>query len=122
MVLQIIIAIVAGAGLGYVFTNFRKHDYKKIRRLSKDEFVKNMRKGQLIDVRKKEEFEQDKIKGARNFRISQMTTKHSKLRRDQSIYLYCNNGKKSYRVAKKLVKNQFKDIFVLDGGLQEYNK
>ena len=79
-----------------------------------------MRKGQLIDVRKKDEFEQNKIIGARNFSSRQLSGKYSKLRKDLSIYIYCNNGKKSHRAAKKLTKNGYRNIYVLENGFNDY--
>ena len=119
---NIAIAIVAILLLGWLLMRNKNIDYSKIHILNKEDFVKNMRKGQLIDIRSKDDFEQDKIKGARNFKPNTMTSKYSKLRRDQSIYLYCKNGRKSNKVAKKLAKAKFSDIYILDGGFNAYNK
>lgn len=118
---NVAIAVVAGLMLGWLIMRNKKVDYSKIHVINKEDFVKNMRKGQLVDIRKKEDFEQDKIKGARNFKASLLTSKYSKLRRDQSIYLYCTNGRKSKRIAKKLAKSNFSDIYILEGGFQAYN-
>ena len=118
---SIALAVVLGGGLGWLMVRNQNTDFTKITVLNKDDFASNMRKGQLVDIRKKAEFEQDKIKGARNFKVGDMTQKYSKLRLDQAIYLYCSNGRKSKRAAKKLVRKGFKAVYVLEGGFNNYN-
>ncbi len=115
-----IIAIVLGVGIGLLITARKNVDHSTIHTISKDDFKNNMRKGQLIDIRKKDDYKLNKIKGARNFTVGQVSGKHSKLRKDQSIYIYCNNGKKSYRTAKKMSKNGFKNIYILEKGFNDY--
>ena len=115
-----IIAIVLGVGIGLLIVSRKNVDHSTIHIINKDDFKNNMRKGQLIDIRKKEEYEQKKIKGARNFKSSQISGKYSKLRKDQSVYIYCNNGKKSHRTAKKMTKNGFKNIYILKNGFNDY--
>lgn len=118
--LSILIAVVAGLGLGWLLMRNSNTDFSKIHTIQLSDFKNNMRKGQLIDIRKQELFEQDRIKGARNFKPRALTSKYNKLRRDQSVYLYCTNGKQSKRVAKKLAKNNFSDIYILAGGFEQY--
>ena len=115
-----IIAIVLGVGIGLLIVSRKNVDHSTIHIINKDDFKNNMRKGQLIDIRKKEEYEQKKIKGARNFKSSQISGKYSKLRKDQSVYIYCNNGKKSHRTAKKMTKNGYKNIYILKNGFNDY--
>jgi rhodanese-related sulfurtransferase len=117
-----VIAIVLGALIGLLIVSRKNNDYSSIHIINKKDFQDNMRKGQLIDVRKKDMFEKDKIKGARNFKKSQFSTKFTKLRKDQSIYIYCSNGKISFKAAKKLTKSGFRNIYVLENGFQDYNK
>jgi rhodanese-related sulfurtransferase len=121
-ILTIVLASVAGILIGLLVTNSKKYDYTNIKFLTVEDFQKNMRKGQLIDIQKKDEFEKDKIKGARNFKPSHLSGKYSKLRKDQSVYLYCKNGSKSKKLAKKMIKNGHQTIFVLDGGLNALQK
>ncbi len=115
-----IIAASVGIIMGLFIVSRKNIDHSAIHIINREDFVSNMRKGQLIDVRKKDEFEQNKIKGARNFAASQITGKSSKLRKDQSVYLYCNNGKKSHRTAKKMTKQGFKNIYILEKGFENY--
>jgi rhodanese-related sulfurtransferase len=116
------LAIVLGLGLGWIMVRNQNKDYSKISVLSREDFIQNMRKGQLIDIRKKADYDEDKIKGARNFKIRALTGKATKLRRDQAIYVYCQNGRKSKSAAKKLIGKNYNTVYVLDGGLDAYNK
>lgn len=111
------IAIVLGVAIGLLVMMYKNRDYSNIKKISKKDFINNMRKGQLVDVRSKEEFAKDKIKGARNFNARGALT----LRKDQSVFLYCSNGKKSYRVAKKLSNKDFTNIYVLAKGFNSKN-
>ncbi len=115
-----IIAVIVGVAMGLVIVAKRNVNHDAIHIINREDFVKNMRKGQLVDLRKKEDFEQKKIKGARNFKPNQIATKNSKLRKDQSVYLYCSNGKKSNRTAKKMSKEGFKNIYILEKGFENY--
>ena len=115
------IAIVLGLGLGWLMMRNQGVDFTKISVLKRNDFLDNMRKGQLVDIRKKKEFEQDKIKGARNFTVGQLSQKTTKLRKDQAVYLYCQNGNKSRKAAKKLIRKNFHQVYILDGGLNAYN-
>jgi len=117
---SIAIAVLAGLGIGLLLLRTKNTDMSKIHFIDLDDFLKNMRKGQLIDLRKNEAFETEKIKGARSFKPSQLTGKYSRLRRDLSVYLYCENGRKSKRIAKKLSRDNFSDIYILKGGFQSY--
>jgi len=114
------IAIAAGLAIGLFIALRKAPDHKRIHILNKKDFVENMRKGQLIDIRKKEEYEKEKIKGSRNFKKGQLTGKSIKLRKDLSVYIYCNNGKKSYRLAKTLSKEGFIALYVLENGFDGY--
>lgn len=111
-----LIPVILGLVIGVLLMMYRNNDYTTIKVINKKDFINNMRKGQLIDLRSPDEFANDKIKGARNYRSRQIAVEKSKLRRDQSVFLYCSNGKKSYRTAKKMTKKGFITIYVLAHG------
>lgn len=111
-----VMAIVLGVGLGLYMNKNKNTNKDAITVLSKDDFYNNMRKGQLVDVRKKKEFEVDKIKGARNFTVSQLTSKYPKIRLDQSVYLYANTENKAKSIAKKMSRKGYKAIYILESG------
>jgi rhodanese-related sulfurtransferase len=118
---SILLAIISGLILGWLITKNKGIDFSKLHIIGTDDFLKNMRKGQLVDIRKKELFEDSKIKGARNFTKKQITSKYSKLRKDLPVYLYCQNGKKSKKLAKEMIQKGYSSVYVLDGGFQNYD-
>jgi len=113
------VAIVLGVGLGIILNKKRNIKKEVIHLISKEDFYNNMRKGQLVDLRNEKDYNTDKIKGAKNYRPKQLTSKYSKLRKDQSVYLYCNNGAVSKRTAKKMSKEGYTAIYILDKGIRQ---
>ncbi len=122
-ILPFIFIVVVGVLLGQWFSNktMKKKMYNRVQVIPLETFKKNMRKGQLVDIRKKELYEKEKIKGARNFSTRFLKNKKQTLvRKDQDLYLYCQNGKKSRKAARKLLTRFPKNIFVLEGGYNTY--
>ena len=115
----LIIAIILGIILG-LFIMMRRESKKAVVNLSEKEFVENMRKGQLVDLRKKEEFDQGHINGARNIPFVMLTRNPGKLRRDLPIYLYCEKGKVCKRAALVLYGKGYENINQLEGGLTNW--
>ncbi len=115
----LIIAIILGIILG-LFIMMRRESKKAVVNLSEKEFVENMRKGQLVDLRKKEEFDQGHINGARNIPFVMLTRNPGKLRRDLPIYLYCEKGKICKRAALVLYGKGYENIYQLEGGLTNW--
>lgn len=115
----LIIAIILGIILG-LFIMMRRESKKAVVNLSEKEFVENMRKGQLVDLRKKEEFDQGHINGARNIPFVTLTRNPGKLRRDLPIYLYCEKGKVCKRAALVLYGKGYENIYQLEGGLTNW--
>ena len=118
------VVLAAGLGLllGWMMTQRNKRKPEAVHIISKDDFYSNMRKGQLVDVRKEKEFEMGKIKGARNFTGAQLTGKYSKVRKDKSVYIYCSNGRKSKRIAGKMSGQGYVAIYILQGGYKSLEK
>ena len=113
-----VLTIVGGVILGLLVSSRKPANKAIIHIVNEEDFKNNMRKGQLVDIRKKEEFENTKIKGARNFTKKSVLSKYSKIRKDQAVFIYCNNGKQSLSLAKKMSKESYKAIYVLDGGIE----
>lgn len=90
-------------------------------RLTKEEFAANMRRAQVIDVRERDEFIAGHILGARNIPYSQMKQRLYELRKDQPIYMYDNGELLSKRAGLLLKKNDFKDLYRLEGGYEEWD-
>ena len=116
----IIFTILLGAA-GAILISLRREAKKSVIPLSEKEFITNMRKGQLIDLRKKEEFENAHINGARNIPSAILARSTGKIRKDLPIYLYCEQGKRSKRAAFLLKSKGYENIYQLDGGLENWS-
>jgi len=114
----IVIAVALGLLMGWIMTQRNKRKPEAVHVISKEDFFNNMRKGQLIDVRKEKEFEADRVKGARNFTAAQLTGKYPKIRKDKSVYMYCQNQRKSKKIANKMSGIGYSAIYILEGGFK----
>ncbi|MEE0880507.1 MAG: rhodanese-like domain-containing protein, partial [Turicibacter sp.] len=103
-----------------LFIMLRRESKKAVINLPEKEFVENMRKGQLVDLRNKQEFEEGHINGARNIPFAMLTRNPGKLRRDLPIYLYCEKGNVSKRAALVLYGKGYENIYQLEGGLTKW--
>lgn len=115
----IIISIILGIILG-LFIMLRRESKKAVINLSEKEFIENMRKGQLVDLRNKQEFEEGHINGARNIPFAMLTRNPGRLRRDLPIYLYDQKGNVSKRAALVLYGKGYENIYQLEGGLTNW--
>lgn len=115
-IVLIVLAVLIVALIIFSFIEVRR----SIVKLSPAEFKKNMRKAQLVDVRSRSEYEEGHINGARNINLATLAQNYSILRRDQPIYLYCDNGKLSRRAAAYLMARGYTEIYTLDKGLQSW--
>ena len=95
---------------------------KNITFLSEEDFANSMRKAQLIDIRKKDEFEAGHVNGSRNIPLVMLNKNLNKLRNDQPIYLVCNDGKLARRATAVLVMKNYSNIYGLAGGLNSWSK
>jgi len=116
---QWVLPIGVGLLVGVLISSRKKYDYSQIVELGAEEFRLNMRKGQLIDIRKEEEFKVKKINGSRNFPGRSVFQSLHRLRNDQPVFLYDNTGSHQTKsVARKLIKKGYKPIYLLTGGLE----
>lgn len=94
--------------------------------LNAKEFNENLLKDQtavLVDVRTPEEYNSGKIASAINidFYRKDFAEAISKLNPKEPIYLYCRSGSRSDKAMTILLKSGFKHIYMLEGGIQEWN-
>jgi rhodanese-related sulfurtransferase len=116
-----ILPIILGISIGLLIAFKRNSGSYKLIYLDAEEFRSNMRKGQLIDIRSKEDFTQEKINGSRNFPKREVLQSLHLLRKDQPIFIYGNTDKGQIKsVGKKLMKKGFKPVYVLVGGLDNW--
>ena len=106
----------------FAFFYMQRSMNKNVNYLEEEEFTNNMRKGQLIDIRKKDAYDEGHINGSRNIPLVLLTRNYNRLRQDQAIYLVCSNGKMSRRATTMLVTKGFKDVYSLKGGIESWKK
>ncbi len=112
-----------GLGLGYWLVKLKEVKKDRIHLLTTEAFSTHMRKGQLIDMRPQKLVEKGKIKGARVLRGNYLKNKtQTKVRRDLPLYLYCQNGHKSQKLARRLSVKGYQEINVLKGGYLAYTE
>lgn len=88
--------------------------------LSEEEFSKDLRKVQLIDLREKDNYKHGHIMGARNMPMSTFTMKKGGIRKDIPVYLYDQNGRTALRAARMLKKDGHTDLNVLKQGIAKW--
>lgn len=86
-----------------------------------DEFKQGLRKGQVIDLRDSAEFDRSHILGARNMPFAQFELYQGSLRKDAPVYLYDTSKAMPIRIASRLKKLGFKDIYILKGGFSKWD-
>lgn len=89
--------------------------------LPPEDFRKNIRKVQVIDVRESPEFQAGHILGARNIAFTTFKERFPEIRKDQPVYLYDQRTSLSGRAAAILKKNGYKQIFILKGGYDKWD-
>nr|WP_211252973.1 rhodanese-like domain-containing protein [Carnobacterium gallinarum] len=117
MILNIILALVLLGIIGYEAYGYFTRKRAAVE-LTEEEFKKDMRKVQVIDVREKAEFDASHILGARNIPYSTFKTRYTEIRKDIPVYLYDQKKAMSGRAAVRLKKAGYTEIYRLKGGFQ----
>lgn len=93
--------------------------------LDKETFAANMKKSGavILDVRMPGEFDQGHIEGAVNINFFDPEFKHKllDLNKSSKYYIYCKNETRSKMSMKFMLDNDFKDVYVLKKGYEEWN-
>ncbi len=78
----------------------------------------------ILDVRTREEFSDGHIKGALNIPVDELERRLDELKRYKNfeVIVYCRSGARSKRASEILVKNGFKRVYNLTGGILEWKK
>lgn len=80
---------------------------------------------QVVDVRTPQEFAAGHIKGARNvdFRSPDFEKNIAKaVKKRKTVLVYCRSGKRSLNAMNLMVKNGFKDVYNMEGGILAWEK
>lgn len=93
--------------------------------VSPDEFQKAItdKNAVILDVRRPEEFKEDRIKGAVNINWQnpeEFKAQTAKLDKSKPVYVYCLGGIRSAKATEALEKAGFKKVVGLDGGIKAW--
>ncbi|UJF14886.1 rhodanese-like domain-containing protein [Jeotgalibaca sp. MA1X17-3] len=111
--------IIAGIGIYQLFRYFQRRNAATF--LTSEEFRKDIRKVQVIDVRERPRFEAGHILGARNIAFTAFKERFPEIRKDQPVYLYDQRTSLSGRAAAHLKKNGYTQIYILKGGYDNWD-
>ena len=98
---------------------------KKYTTLEADDFksaIRDTPKSMILDVRSRNEFDDEKIPHAMNIDIlnPNFNNKVSKFDKEKSYFIYCQKGGRSARACKRMVKMGFEKVYNLKGGINSY--
>lgn len=98
--------------------------YKDITPIQAKGKIDKSRKVLLLDVRTRDEFLEGHIPGAINIPVDELESRLDELKRyaNFEIIVYCRSGNRSKRASEFLVKQGFKHIYNLSGGIIEWRK
>ncbi|KRN32461.1 rhodanese-like domain-containing protein [Weissella halotolerans] len=89
--------------------------------LDSHDFEEQGRGHQIIDLRDAGAFKVKHVFGARNIPYAMLQENHAALRRDKPVFLYDSNMQLASRMAKKLHKDGYENIYILKGGFTMYD-
>jgi rhodanese-related sulfurtransferase len=73
----------------------------------------------LLDIRSREEFKNNGIKGSVNVPFDEISTGLSKLPKDKPVYVLCRTGDLSEEVA-EILEDRGYDVYNIEGGYAAY--
>ena len=78
----------------------------------------------LLDVRTKEEFNEEHIEGAvlLDFYLENFDFKLSQLDKNKIYFVYCRSGNRSGQTLEKMKELGFKNVYNLKGGINDWKK
>ena len=94
-----------------------------IRRCTAGEALQALAEGagcQLVDVREFSEYEAERVDGAMLAPLSALDESLGAVDPGRPVYLLCRSGQRASRAAERLTARGFKDVRVVDGGLQAW--
>lgn len=98
-------------------------EVKRLQPKEVEKILEGDRQGEFIqlDVRQPEEYEAGHIPGSRLIPLGELEIRYNELERDKKIITYCRSGHRSMGAAILLCGLGFKGIYVMDGGMLDWN-
>jgi len=105
---------------------FRGSDYFKqpeeLKNLSPEDVYKMMNEYKIIDVRTKFEYKHGHIKNALNYKLGNEKKIINDFGLNSKIILICKTGHRSRAAANRLVRSGYKNLYHLEGGMNNWRK
>ncbi|WP_304681653.1 FAD-dependent oxidoreductase [uncultured Clostridium sp.] len=98
---------------GYVASNLLSRSFKQINVDKVRDLVENG--AYIIDVRERIEFEKGHIKGAINIPLSQLRERINEIPKDETVYLHCRTGQRSYNAVLALQNLGYNNVINITG-------
>jgi NADPH-dependent 2,4-dienoyl-CoA reductase/sulfur reductase-like enzyme len=98
---------------GYVASNLLSGDFKQVTVDKVRALVEN--NAYIIDVREKSEYSIGHIKGSKNIPLSELRDRINEIPKDQTVYLHCRTGQRSYNATLALQNEGFDQIYNITG-------
>ena len=102
--------------------NGKDGDYRDVQAEEFKNAIRETPKSMIIDVRSRNEFDDEKIPHAMNIDIMNpnFNNKLAKFDKDKTYFVYCQRGGRSARACKRMVKLGFEKVYNLKGGINAY--
>ncbi len=98
---------------GYVASNLLSRSFKQINVDKVRDLVESG--AYIIDVRERIEFEKGHIKGAINIPLSQLRERINEIPKDETVYLHCRTGQRSYNAVLALQNLGYNNVINITG-------
>ncbi len=123
-VLIFLFALVYFFGCSVQSVKYDQESYLDVSPVEAKRKIEKDRNVLILDVRTVEEFSEEHIKGAINIPVQEMAKRLDELKKykNYDIIVYCRSGSRSKRASEILVKNGFKHVYNLSGGIIEWKK
>ena len=115
-----LIGLVILSGFGLIWSTREAHD-SGLSQIKATQLI-NQDKAVVLDVRPASEFAQGHMPGAINVPLSELPIKVGQLTKYQSksVIVVCGTGMQSRKARSQLKKIGFNDVYVLNGGITEW--
>ena len=77
---------------------------------------------QIVDVREFSEYDAERVEGATLASLSALDQNLGLIELDRPVYLMCRSGNRAQQAAERLAGQGFKDLRVIEGGLQGWSE
>jgi hydroxyacylglutathione hydrolase len=95
---------------------------RELTQLSPEELFRNRESYEIIDVRGDDEWQEERIRGAKHIHVGSLKERQKELPREGKLLLHCASGSRSTLGASILESLGFEDVTNLDGGIEAWQE